>query len=89
MASSACRFVTQWGQICNYDKFGNVTDQRSHNPGTGRFMTPDPYQASGDLGDPGSWNRYAYVGGRHSSVWNYVESVSASHGLELGRPGAS
>ena len=27
----------------------------------GRFLTPDPYQASAGLTDPGSWNRYAYV----------------------------
>jgi hypothetical protein len=24
-------------------------------------MSPDPYKASGGAGDPGSWNRYAYV----------------------------
>ena len=24
----------------------------------GRFMSPDPYQASGGVGDPASWNRY-------------------------------
>ncbi|MBX9602621.1 MAG: hypothetical protein K2X35_16575 [Bryobacteraceae bacterium] len=36
-------------------------DQRWH-LGT-RFATPDPYQASGGPADPGSWNRYAYVGG--------------------------
>lgn len=29
----------------------------------GRFMTPDPYQASGGPTDPQSWNRYAYVNG--------------------------
>ena len=27
----------------------------------GRFMTADPYWNSAGLGDPGSWNRYAYV----------------------------
>lgn len=26
-------------------------------------MTPDPYQASGGPGDPGSWNRFAYTRG--------------------------
>ena len=26
-------------------------------------MTPDPYRASGGPADPGSWNRYMYVGG--------------------------
>jgi RHS repeat-associated protein len=36
---------------------------RFHSPGTGRFMTPDPYLASGRASDPGSWNRYAYTRG--------------------------
>ena len=36
---------------------------RYHSPGSGRFISPDPYQASGGPSDPGSWNRYAYVGG--------------------------
>jgi RHS repeat-associated protein len=27
----------------------------------GRFLTPDPYQASGGHADPRSWNRYVYV----------------------------
>ena len=36
---------------------------RFHNPGTGRFLTPDPYAGSADPADPGSWNRYAYVEG--------------------------
>src|SRR5262249_53007091 len=36
---------------------------RYHVPGTGRFLTPDPYMASGGPVNPGSWNRYAYVGG--------------------------
>jgi RHS repeat-associated protein len=38
---------------------------RYHQPGMGRFLTPDPYmaQAGGmqDPSDPGSWNQYAYV----------------------------
>jgi hypothetical protein len=29
----------------------------------GRFLTADPYQASGGPANPGSWNRYAYVEG--------------------------
>ena len=28
----------------------------------GRFLTPDPYGGSARLGNPGGWNRYAYVG---------------------------
>src|ERR1019366_2823935 len=31
------------------------------NPGTGRFLTPDPYRNSAGLANPGSWNRYTYV----------------------------
>ncbi len=41
----------------------DYADQRYHFPGTGRFLTPDPYIASGGPRDPGSWNRYAYVQG--------------------------
>ncbi len=44
----------------------DYADQRYHSPGTGRFMTADPYQANGggngNPRDPGSWNRYAYAG---------------------------
>jgi RHS repeat-associated protein len=36
---------------------------RYEQPGVGRFMSPDPYKASSGPSDPGSWNRYAYVGG--------------------------
>ena len=36
-------------------------DQRYHGPSTGRFMSPDPYQASSGADNPGSWNRYAYA----------------------------
>jgi RHS repeat-associated protein len=41
----------------------DYADQRYHWPDSGRFLTPDPYLASGGAGEPGSWNRYAYVGG--------------------------
>ena len=36
---------------------------RSYYSSWGRFTSPDPYQASGGTADPGSWNRYGYVGG--------------------------
>ncbi len=41
----------------------DYADQRYHQPGTGRFLTPDPLVASAKPEDPGSWNRYEYVGG--------------------------
>jgi|SRR5579883_1578437 len=45
----------------------DYADQRYYQPGMGRFLTADPYMANnggtGDSADPGSWNRYAYVGG--------------------------
>lgn len=41
----------------------DYADQRYHQSGVGRFMSPDPYKASAGATDPGSWNRYAYVGG--------------------------
>jgi RHS repeat-associated protein len=41
----------------------DYANNRYHQPGMGRFMTPDPYMASGGPSDPGSWNRYAYTRG--------------------------
>src|SRR5579872_1760358 len=39
----------------------DYADQRYHAPGQGRFLSPDPYQASGGPSDPASWNRYSYA----------------------------
>ena len=39
----------------------DYADQRYHQPGMGRFLTPDPYHESAGPQNPGSWNRYAYV----------------------------
>jgi RHS repeat-associated protein len=58
----------------NVDKFGtymrdgttglDYADQRYYAGSmSGRFLTADPYEASGGAGEPGSWNRYPYVGG--------------------------
>src|SRR5271169_1666911 len=45
----------------------DYADQRYHNPGTGRFMTPDPYRAmstgAASPTVPGSWNMYSYAQG--------------------------
>ena len=54
------------------EKFGTYTrdnastdyaDQRYYAVGMGRFNSADPYRNSAGARDPGSWNRYAYVGG--------------------------
>jgi len=34
---------------------------RYHNPGTGRFLTPDSYRRSAHAINPGTWNRYSYA----------------------------
>jgi RHS repeat-associated protein len=57
----------------NRDKFGTYSrdghsgldyaDQRYYASKYGRFRTSDPYEASGGASEPGSWNRYPYVGG--------------------------
>jgi hypothetical protein len=41
----------------------DYADQRYYAAVDGRFNTADPYRASAGASDPGSWNRYAYVGG--------------------------
>jgi RHS repeat-associated protein len=40
----------------------DYADQRYYASTYGRFVSPDPYMASGGPADPLSWNRYAYVG---------------------------
>jgi len=41
----------------------DYADQRYYANTFGRFMSADPYQASGGPSNPHSWNRYAYVTG--------------------------
>ena len=48
--------------ICGYDWLP-LMDQRFYASTYGRFDTPDPARSSAGPSDPGSWNRYAYVGG--------------------------
>jgi RHS repeat-associated protein len=50
----------------SYDRDGNGSDEamfRRYNRWHSRFDQPDPYEGSYDLGDPQSFNRYAYVQG--------------------------
>jgi RHS repeat-associated protein len=53
----------KWGTYTRDTAYYDYADQREYAVGSGKFMTPDPYMASGGVGDPGSWNRYAYVQG--------------------------
>jgi RHS repeat-associated protein len=48
----------------------DYADQRYYARTIGRFLTPDPYIASGGPEDPQGWNQYAYVGG---DPVNYVD----------------
>src|SRR5208282_4234708 len=41
----------------------DYADQRYMSPGTGRFITPDPFSTSAMPKDPGSWNKYTYTRG--------------------------
>ncbi|MFN7173083.1 MAG: RHS repeat-associated core domain-containing protein [Fimbriimonadaceae bacterium] len=41
----------------------DYADQRYYGSTWGRFLTPDPYQASGGAAEPQTWNRYIYVVG--------------------------
>src|SRR5712692_243036 len=41
----------------------DYADQRYYANNFGRFLSPDPYKTSEGAKNPGSWNRYAYVGG--------------------------
>jgi RHS repeat-associated protein len=59
----------------------NYADQRWHAT-SGRFLTPDPYQASGGPADPGSWNRYAYVGGDPVNLGDRLGLFAEPPGLD-------
>jgi len=59
-ATSGEKFATYWRDA------GTGLDyavNRYYSPQMGRFLSADPYQASGGPAEPGSWNRYAYVEG--------------------------
>jgi RHS repeat-associated protein len=53
-------FATYWQDSWTGLDYAN---NRYYSNAYGRFMTPDPYQASVGPEDPGSWNRYAYTRG--------------------------
>ena len=52
-------------KFATYDRDPSGLDyaqNRYYSSTWGRFVTADPYQASGGAANPGSWNRYAYAG---------------------------
>jgi RHS repeat-associated protein len=53
-------FATYWQDSATGLDYAN---NRYYSNAYGRFMTPDPYQASGGPSHPQSWNRYAYTRG--------------------------
>jgi len=59
-ANDAWKFGTYWRDGATRLDYA---DQRYYSNSLGRFMSPDPYKASGGPGNPKSWNRYAYVEG--------------------------
>jgi RHS repeat-associated protein len=53
-------FATYWQDSMSGLDYAN---NRYYSNAYGRFMTPDPYNASGGPSDPQSWNQYAYTRG--------------------------
>jgi RHS repeat-associated protein len=45
-------------------------DQRYYNSAIGRFLTSDPYEASGGAAEPGSWGRGGYVHGDPANLFD-------------------
>ena len=58
-ANDRLKFATYWRESSGVD----YAQQRYYSSTYGRFLTSDPYRASGGPSDPNSWNRYAYVQG--------------------------
>jgi len=80
-------------KFTTYERDANGTDEamfRRYNRWQSRFDQPDPYDGSYDLGDPQSFNRYAYVQGdpvNFVDPTGLVESwncVLTDHGYECG-----
>jgi RHS repeat-associated protein len=62
----------------------DYADNRYHSSGDGRFLTPDPFGGSAKLADPGSLNRYAYVGGDPVNN-NDPSGLCSINGVQLGQ----
>ena len=76
-ANDAFKFTTYFRDA----KTGfDYADQRYYANQWGRFLTGDPYEASGGASEPGSWNRFGYVEG--DPVNRYDPSGLASCRIE-------
>ena len=60
----------------------DYAQNRYYSSTLGRFLTADPYRNSAGPGDPGSWNRYAYVG---NDPVNFND-VSGEDACAVGQP---
>jgi RHS repeat-associated protein len=74
-AESGYKFATYWRESSSGLDYA---DQRWYSSVAGRFLTPDPYQASGGVENPGSWNRYGYVEG---DPMNWMDPLGLSRTL--------
>jgi RHS repeat-associated protein len=59
----------------------DYAQNRYHQPGMGRFLSPDPFMGSAGPSSPGSWNRYAYVMG---DPVNRVDRKGLDGGMVIG-----
>jgi RHS repeat-associated protein len=76
------------GGFATYERESNGIDyavNRYYSSTYGRFLTPDPYRASGAMTNPQSWNRYAYVEGdpvnKNDPLGLWSESVMMHPGI--------
>jgi RHS repeat-associated protein len=73
--------TTRWGYEYRCDGTAAASlDQRYYASTYGRFVSPDPYRASGGPANPQSWNRYAYVAGDPINFYD-------PHGRNMANPG--
>ena len=49
------------GQMRDYESGLDYFNARYYSPAQGRFISPDPGNAGGDLKNPQTWNGYAFV----------------------------